>query len=118
MLFVHRIWEVEKNCESQSSASEEVSGNTEFDSNRKRRGTEHVDNEGFNGGGFGDFLEGISEDWRGALIQLNTDHADFLYCGGIEALERESMERNGRVGLCDVVDVVGNGWGVNEASRD
>ena len=112
---------VEKNCESRSAGSEEVvSGNTKFNSHRKRRGQEHVYNEGFNGGGFGDFLEGISEDWRVDLIQLknNTHYAVFLYCGGIDALERESMERNGRVGLCDVVDVVGNGWFVSEASRD
>ena len=65
-------------------------------------------------------MEGISEDWRVDLIHLvhNTDHAAFLYCGGIDALERESMERNGRVGLCDVVDVVGNGWVVNDASGE
>jgi len=112
---------VEKDCESQSTASEEVvSGNTKFSSHRNRRGTEQVDNEGFNGGGFGDFLEGIPEDWRVDSIELehNTEHAGFLYFGVIEALDRESMEKNGRIGLCDVLDVVGDGWVVKEASGE
>ena len=64
-------------------------------------------------------MEGVAKDWRVESIELdqNTEPVENLL-GGIETLDRDSVERNGRVRVGDALDVVGEGWGVKEALGD
>ena len=75
-----------------------------------------MDDESSNIGGLGDFMEGIAGVWEVESNQLehNSGHSATTW-GRIDALRREQVERNGRVGVGDALGVGGHGLVIEEA---
>lgn len=109
-----QIQKSSKNCGTRSA--EVVCWDVEFLPYGKSGGAEEVDDEGANGGGFRDFLEGTA-DMRIVLAdEVERDCGDAYVSGNIIGDARELAEGNERVGVGDAADVDGDASGVDNAA--